>query len=300
MSWVLLALGIATFERVLLLALAARNTRRLMARGAVEHGRRHYPLFFVLHGAWLAAMLVLVPWATVPQWPVLGLWTAFEGLRFWAILCLGPLWTTRVVTLAGTPLVVRGPYRWLRHPNYVAAAAEIALLPLAFGAWQLALAFSIPNLALLRHRIRVEESALAGRASEPLPPRRPHPYLTDAHAEERETAMEQNLAAKTCVPCRGSIPPLGRAEAERLMAQTPGWKLLDNATRIERSFKFKDFKESLAFTNRVGALAEEEGHHPDITFGWGYSTVSIFTHKIKGLHENDFILAAKINALGAA
>jgi 4a-hydroxytetrahydrobiopterin dehydratase len=108
------------------------------------------------------------------------------------------------------------------------------------------------------------------------------------------------LAGKSCVPCRGGVPPLPRAEAEGYLRQTPGWALVDDGKRIERTFKHKNFKEALAFVTRVGALAETEGHHPDITFGWGYARVSLHTHKIKGLHENDFIMAAKIDDLAAA
>jgi len=107
------------------------------------------------------------------------------------------------------------------------------------------------------------------------------------------------LAEKTCTPCRGGIPPLTPAEAEELRAQAPEWALHDNATRIERRFRFAGFGEAFAFVERVAELAEEEGHHPDITFGWGYATVSLFTHKIKGLHENDFIMAAKIDQIAA-
>jgi 4a-hydroxytetrahydrobiopterin dehydratase len=107
------------------------------------------------------------------------------------------------------------------------------------------------------------------------------------------------LAGKTCVPCRGGVPPLPRVEAEGYLRQTPGWALIDDGKQIERKFAFKSFKEALAFVNQVGALAEAEGHHPDITFGWGYARVSLHTHKIKGLHENDFIMAAKIDRLGA-
>jgi 4a-hydroxytetrahydrobiopterin dehydratase len=103
------------------------------------------------------------------------------------------------------------------------------------------------------------------------------------------------LAAKTCVPCRGGIPPMPREDAETLLADTPGWALNDQATQIERTFKFGDFAQALAFVERVAALAEAEGHHPDITFGWGYCRVVFYTHKIKGLHENDFIMAAKVN-----
>jgi len=106
-----------------------------------------------------------------------------------------------------------------------------------------------------------------------------------------------SLEAKQCVPCRGGIPPLSRSDAERLLSETPGWSLNEAATAIERTFRFQDFAAALAFVDRVGALAEAEDHHPDITFGWGYCRVLFQTHKIKGLHENDFVMAAKVNAL---
>jgi len=105
------------------------------------------------------------------------------------------------------------------------------------------------------------------------------------------------LAEKTCTPCRGGIPPLTRAEAEGLQAQAPHWELRDDAHRIERTFRLGNFREALAFVQQIGELAEAEGHHPDISFGWGYVTVSLRTKKIKGLHENDFILASKIDRL---
>lgn len=105
-----------------------------------------------------------------------------------------------------------------------------------------------------------------------------------------------SLTAKQCVPCRGGIPPLDRAQAETFLKEVPNWSLPDN-TRIQRQFKFKNFVETLAFVNRVGELTEREGHHPDITFGWGYCEIILYTHKIKGLHENDFIMASKIDEL---
>ena len=112
--------------------------------------------------------------------------------------------------------------------------------------------------------------------------------------------MSINLAQKTCTPCRGGIPPLTQPEAERLRAETPDWALLDDAHRIERTFRFANFREALTFVQKVGELAEAEGHHPDVSFGWGYATVSLRTKKIKGLHENDFIVAAKIDGLTAS
>lgn len=111
--------------------------------------------------------------------------------------------------------------------------------------------------------------------------------------------MAEDLTSKVCTPCQGGIPPLAPDEAARYLERTPGWALHDEARRIERRYRFGNFREALAFVDRVGALAEAEGHHPDITFGWGYATVSLQTKKIRGLHENDFIMAAKIDRLPA-
>src|SRR5262249_20265854 len=105
------------------------------------------------------------------------------------------------------------------------------------------------------------------------------------------------LAEKTCVPCKGGVPPLERTAAEKLLTQAPAWKLADDARSIQRSFRFPNFSKAIRFVDKVGELAETEGHHPDIHFGWGYANITLSTHKIKGLHENDFIMAAKINRL---
>ena len=107
--------------------------------------------------------------------------------------------------------------------------------------------------------------------------------------------MTDVLAAKSCTPCRGGIPPLTKDEASNYLAQTKGWKLLKDGTSIARDYSFDNFKEAMDFVIKVGELAEQEGHHPDVLFGWGYATVSLQTKKIKGLHENDFIMAVKID-----
>jgi 4a-hydroxytetrahydrobiopterin dehydratase len=107
------------------------------------------------------------------------------------------------------------------------------------------------------------------------------------------------LAEKSCTPCRGGVPPLTREEAAEYHQQAPEWEMLDNATRIERTYRWRNFRDAFAFVERVAALAEAEGHHPVIRFGWGYATVSLFTKKIKGLHENDFIMAVKFDRLAA-
>jgi 4a-hydroxytetrahydrobiopterin dehydratase len=114
-----------------------------------------------------------------------------------------------------------------------------------------------------------------------------------------EQAMVDNLVTKTCTPCRGGVPPLTPEEAEEFHRQVPGWEVRDDARRIERTFRFRNFADAFALVQRVGELAEAEGHHPDIGFGWGYATVSLQTKKIKGLHENDFIMAAKVDAIAS-
>jgi 4a-hydroxytetrahydrobiopterin dehydratase len=112
--------------------------------------------------------------------------------------------------------------------------------------------------------------------------------------------MSTDIAERTCTPCRGGIPPLTPEEAAALQRQTPDWELLEEGRKIRRTFTFSDFRGALDFVGRVGELAEAEGHHPEIGFGWGFATVSLYTRKIKGLHENDFIMAAKIDRLAGA
>jgi 4a-hydroxytetrahydrobiopterin dehydratase len=104
------------------------------------------------------------------------------------------------------------------------------------------------------------------------------------------------LSSRQCVPCRGGVPPLTAEEIAPLHSQLAGWEVV-NGHHLKKDYRFKDFKEALALVNRVGEIAEEQGHHPDICFGWGKVEVTIWTHKIDGLTESDFILAAKIDAL---
>lgn len=163
MSWVTLIVALVAAQRVAELIYGSRNAAALVRRGGVEIGRGHYPLFALLHAAWLGSLLLLVPAATPIAWPFLALYIALQGLRLWIMASLGPYWTTRIITLPRAPLVRRGPYRFLRHPNYLLVAAEIAVLPLVFGAWRIALVFSLLNAALLLWRIRVEERALSPR-----------------------------------------------------------------------------------------------------------------------------------------
>ena len=111
--------------------------------------------------------------------------------------------------------------------------------------------------------------------------------------------MTEALASKTCTPCRGEIPTLTREQAEFFHAQAPDWQLSEEAHRIERSFRFRNFREALTFVQEIGELAEAEGRHPNINFGWGNATVSPQTKKINGLHANDFIMATKIDRIFA-
>lgn len=107
----------------------------------------------------------------------------------------------------------------------------------------------------------------------------------------------ENLASRGCVPCRGGVPALTATEAQALAARTPGWSLAEGARRLQRSFEFRDFLEAMKFVNRVAEVAEQEGHHPDFAIHWNKVELTLWTHKIGGLHENDFILAAKVNRL---
>lgn len=165
MSWLYLILALVAVQRLAELALAQRNTRRLLARGAREVGRAHYPLFIALHASWLAAILLTVPAQREPNWPLIAVFIVLQALRVWVIATLGPYWTTRIITLDEAPLVARGPYRFVRHPNYWIVAGEIAVLPLAFGAWPVALIWSALNALLLRHRIHVENQVLRPRTA---------------------------------------------------------------------------------------------------------------------------------------
>lgn len=153
-------------QRLLELALAGRNARRLFARGAVEVGAGHYRWLVALHTGWLVAMALGIPADTTPHTPLLAIFALLMAARLWIIAALGPYWTTRIVTLPGAPLVRRGPYRLLRHPNYAVVTAEIAVLPLAFGAAGIAVVFTVLNALLLAWRVRIEERALAGRPTQ--------------------------------------------------------------------------------------------------------------------------------------
>jgi len=165
-SLYLALVGAVAAERLVELLLSRRNARRLARRGAAEVGRGHYPWMVALHAAFLVAcpleVLALerpfLPWL---GWPMLALVGATMGLRYWVVATLGERWNTRVLCLPGAPLVTGGPYRWARHPNYVAVVVELAALPLVHTAWMTALLFSAANALVLRARLLVENDALA-------------------------------------------------------------------------------------------------------------------------------------------
>ena len=159
MSLAVLVLALVTLERGAELVWARRNTRRLLARGARETGAAHYPLIVALHAAWLAGLWfwgrnhpVSIPWLVV--------FAVLQAGRLWVLATLGERWTTRIIVLPGEPLVRRGPYRLMPHPNYAVVAGEILVLPLALGLPVYGLVFSALNAAVLFVRIRAEGRAL--------------------------------------------------------------------------------------------------------------------------------------------
>jgi methyltransferase len=156
-------LGLVALQRLIELAHARNNTARMRRLGAVEADPGGYPLFVLLHAGWLASLAIFVPPATPPEWPLIGVFVLLQLGRIWVIASLGPYWTTRIITLPDTPLVRTGPYRYIRHPNYLVVTAEIAVLPLAFDAVAIAATFSALNLMLIARRIWIEDRVLAPR-----------------------------------------------------------------------------------------------------------------------------------------
>ncbi len=159
MTLAIIVLALVTAQRLGELVLADRNTRRLLRQGAVETGAGHYPFIVALHASWLLGLWVLA-WDRPVNLPLLAVFVLLQVGRGWVIATLGPRWTTRIITLPGAALVRKGPYRFLSHPNYVVVAAEIAVLPLAFGLWTFAILFTGLNAAMMWVRIRSEGRAL--------------------------------------------------------------------------------------------------------------------------------------------
>ncbi len=164
MIWIAYAIiTLVVLQRAGELVLANRNTRRLKAQGAVEIGAEHYRLIVLLHMAWLLAVLWLLPAPLIIHWLWLAVFVVLQAARVWVIASLGPYWTTRIISVPGAPLVKSGPYRFVRHPNYLVVAGEILALPLVFGEIGVAIFFSLANAAMLFWRVRQEETGLATR-----------------------------------------------------------------------------------------------------------------------------------------
>ena len=157
-------LAFVTAQRLVELPIARANMARLLAAGGREVAPGHYPLIVALHAAWLIALWWLAPGRPIDP-ALLAAFVLVEGARLWVLRSLGSRWTTRIIVVPGESLVARGPYRFVRHPNYLVVAAEIALLPLVFGLWQVALLFTLLNAAILAVRIRAENAALKGLRS---------------------------------------------------------------------------------------------------------------------------------------
>jgi methyltransferase len=159
LGWAHWLIALVALQRVAELLYARRNTRRLLALGAVETGAEHYPLIVILHTAWLAAMFWFTAPEPKPNWPLLVAFGVLQALRVWVIASMGPYWTTRIVVLPGSEPVESGPYRYLRHPNYLIVALEVPVLPLALGLPLIAVVFGAANAAMLAYRIRIEDLA---------------------------------------------------------------------------------------------------------------------------------------------
>ena len=163
MKTLYIVVGLVALQRLAELVWSNHNIRSLKAQGAIETGSGHYPLFFLVHGSWLLAVLLLTPALTpVDGWALL-LYCIMQLGRIWVLMSLGGYWTTRIITLSGRPLIRKGPYRFLRHPNYLIVACEIALLPMAFHDAWIAVTWSLANGVLLMWRIHVEDAALSAR-----------------------------------------------------------------------------------------------------------------------------------------
>jgi len=160
-----LLIGVVAAQRIWELGISSRNRRTLEARGAIEVGAGHYPWMVALHTAFLLSCMAEVwllhrPWVPVVTLVATLVLGAALILRWWTLTTLGERWTTRVLVVPGAGLVTSGPYRWLRHPNYLVVVMEVASIPMVHCAWLTAGLFSIANLALLRERIRAEDGAL--------------------------------------------------------------------------------------------------------------------------------------------
>jgi methyltransferase len=172
--WFTLLIAAVAVERLVELVISKRHARWALAAGGVEHGRRHYPAMVAIHTGLLVGVLVEVwvadrPFLPALGWSMLALAAASQALRWWCVGTLGRRWNTLVIVVPGLPLVDRGPYRFLRHPNYVAVVIEGFALPLVHTAWWTAVLFTLANAAVLAVRLRVENAALRSAVNGPVP-----------------------------------------------------------------------------------------------------------------------------------
>lgn len=162
-TWVSWALLYIIVQRLGELVHANRNTKRLLSEGGQEHGADHYHYFIFLHSAWIAIIALLVDPQHIIQPAMLALFVATQLLRIWTLVSIGRWWTTRIISAPHFDRVKRGPYKYIRHPNYLVVVLEIAIVPLMLGLPWVALLFSVLNAMLLRHRIGVENAVLGER-----------------------------------------------------------------------------------------------------------------------------------------
>ncbi len=161
--WAQIVFAYVVIQRLAELVYANANTRRLLSEGGREHGERHYPLFIILHGGWLISIALFAVPENQPSLFLLNIFIASQTFRFWTLASIGRWWTTRIISAPHFPRVKKGPYRFIKHPNYALVIVEIALLPLLLGAPAMAITFSVLNAALLWWRIRVENAVLVER-----------------------------------------------------------------------------------------------------------------------------------------
>ncbi len=158
--WPVIILILVTLQRLAELVIAKRNTAALLAGGAREVGAAHYPVIVAFHASWLGVLWILARSADV-NWFLIAVFAVLQAARAWVLVTLGPRWTTRIIILPAKPLVVAGPFRFIKHPNYLVVALEIFILPAAFGLFGFAVISGAINLVILAYRLRIEEQALS-------------------------------------------------------------------------------------------------------------------------------------------
>ncbi len=163
MSWVYVIVVVVALKHLVLMAIARRNTRKLLLRGGYEVGAGHYPVFVVIFTAWFLTMLIFVdPEEVVNPWWIIA-YVVLQFFRVQTMMSLGKYWTERVITIPGAPLVKSGLYQFIRHPNYLIVIGEVISVPMTLNLWKIALVFSVLLACLLIYRIRIEDAALASR-----------------------------------------------------------------------------------------------------------------------------------------